>query len=439
MAARGSISPTGADWDSRPNGIVSFRPGAGPAGPAVFEFLRTNLDYVILVRSWLLISVALSARALAAEEKGRDWGLLGWFGLFQAAQAWIEIAMADHPPAAGLAWLHGGGFLLGAALAAAFAYRSLIAGGIGAGSRRWLALLLLVAGSAGLAAADATGGGDQALRMILVLPLAGAVWWRYARRRRQELPATQAASWGRRRLTCLGLLAVILAAGMAAASIDGGRQDAAMRGEVMTRARLAAAAVDPADLVSLQWSEADLGNSHYLHLKGLMRALRRSNADLRFALLAGLRAGRAYFIADNEEPSSPDYSPPGQYYEEAAPAYLQGMASRQPFLIGPVTDRWGTWIIASVPVADLPGRGAVNFELDLTAANWAAVERSIRLPIVLIALLFSALVIGSFEVQEHFRRQAAEMRTAKELAEAATRAKSDFLAVMSHEIRPLHN
>ena len=73
-----------------------------------------------------------------------------------------------------------------------------------------------------------------------------------------------------------------------------------MREQVMTRARLAAAAVPVDAIRPLQWGDADLADPRYLALKEQMKAFRRANGDLRFALLAGLRQGRAYFIVDNE-------------------------------------------------------------------------------------------------------------------------------------------
>jgi signal transduction histidine kinase/CheY-like chemotaxis protein len=401
----------------------------------VLEFLQSNFDTLVLVRCWALISLALSTRSLAREEKRRGWGWLALFALAQAVQACLEIVVVDHPNAGLLLWLHRGAGGTSLILAGLAAWRAGLRPGSASGLVRRIPWALLLGLSAALAGTGADQAGAQLLRLAAALPLAFLAWRRYAAGRRRELPASAARSWNRRRLACLGLLALILGVGLGSASLAGRRQDRAMREQVMTRARLAAAAVPVDAIRPLQWGDADLADPRYLALKEQMKAFRRANGDLRFALLAGLRQGRAYFIVDNEVPTSPDYSPPGQYYEEAAPAYLQGMASRQPFLIGPVTDRWGTWIIASVPVADFGARGAANFELDITAANWSALVRGARLPVVLITLLISLLVIGSFEVQEQLRRQAAEMRTAKEAAEAATRAKSDFLAVMSHEIR----
>ncbi len=215
----------------------------------------------------------------------------------------------------------------------------------------------------------------------------------------------------------------------------GEHRDAGMRQDVQTRAELVAGAMSNHDYGLLDWSERDLQNPAYQRLKSLMMSLVKANHDLRFVLLAGYRNGKSLFVVDSESPESKDYSPPGQAYDEADPEYLAGMASRQPFVMGPAIDRWGTWIIASVPLPDLAGTGATNIELDISAQNWSNQIREARAPILLIALLVAQLLV--FYSHSHARdlESRARLVAAKETAEAATRTKGEFLAVMSHEIR----
>lgn len=182
-----------------------------------------------------------------------------------------------------------------------------------------------------------------------------------------------------------------------------------MREQILTRTQLAAAAVPGEDVRQLNWDERDLKNPSYLKLKALMMSLRQANPDLRFVLLAGLKAGRSYFLVDSEPADSPDYSPPGQSYDEAPADYMAGMVSRKPFINGPATDRWGTWVSGSVPIMDAKGDCVADMELDIAAADWDALIRTERLPMLLITLLIAALVVGSFRALEGLRESAAQI------------------------------
>ncbi|MEI7951044.1 MAG: ATP-binding protein, partial [Gammaproteobacteria bacterium] len=230
-------------------------------------------------------------------------------------------------------------------------------------------------------------------------------------------------------------IVMVLLVTWSAVENTGQNRDTAMRLDVKTRAQLVAGALSNDDYGQLLWNQRDLQNPAYQRLKVLMQSLGKANADLRFVLLAGYKNGKCFFLADSENPESADYSPPGQLYDEADATYLAGMASRQSFVLGPVVDRWGTWIIASVPLPDLTGAGFTNIELDIAAKNWFDHIREARAPILLIALLLSQLLIFFSHTHQRDSESLARLVAAKETAEAATRSKSEFLAVMSHEIR----
>jgi len=232
----------------------------------------------------------------------------------------------------------------------------------------------------------------------------------------------------------IGLVLVLLAAASTAAKNLGDRFEASRKAQIMARARLAAGAVSPELVGKLQWSEKDLAGQPYQDLKHLMMSLVRSDRDLRFVLLAGLRDGKSYFLVDSEAPTSKDYSPPGQLYEEADASYLGGMSSRRPFLLGPLTDHWGTWIIASVPLVTENGTG-INVELDIAASDWIGGIRTARLPGFLLGFLLIIVALIIFHARQRIKDSLVAVTLSEEEKNTIIESSPDAVLMVGNDRR----
>ena len=114
-----------------------------------------------------------------------------------------------------------------------------------------------------------------------------------------------------------------------------------------------AQSVPPSHVARLSGNLSDLPSTVYLRLKSQLAAFRNSRPGVRFAYLMGRRSsGDLFFFVDNEPPDSPDYSPPGDPYPEANNDHLDVFRRGADNVVGPVSDRWGRFVSALVPIFD---------------------------------------------------------------------------------------
>jgi signal transduction histidine kinase/DNA-binding response OmpR family regulator len=132
----------------------------------------------------------------------------------------------------------------------------------------------------------------------------------------------------------------------------------------------------------------------------------------------------------------------GEVYEEVTPRLESAFEGWSGFDEEIVTDRWGTWVSAYMPMRDAAGRVEGVVGVDFDAHEWLGAIRNARLTMMgFVAVLVGLVSVGGRIIgtltDSLQRALAAEGETirAKEFAESANQAKSEFLANMSHEIR----
>lgn len=155
-------------------------------------------------------------------------------------------------------------------------------------------------------------------------------------------------------------------------------------------------------ITKLSGTAADLDLSEYMMTKASFVRLVAATNPFHFAYLMQEKDGQIIFLLDSEKPDSPDYSPPGQVYDETDAVLWEVFTAGKTVLTEPTGDRWGTWISALVPVKDpISGETLAVFGLDYSATEWYAALWKKMVPdliiVFFILVLLSAVLYISFQ------------------------------------------
>jgi hypothetical protein len=199
-----------------------------------------------------------------------------------------------------------------------------------------------------------------------------------------------------------GAFAAVLIAGALFVWLTVRRADHQMRADLLLQARLVAQAVDAGQVKALSGTEADRDRPGYQRLKEQFMSVGAAQPNCKWLYLMGRNAdGMVFFHVDSESPYVEDPTPPGEVYEEAPAGYRRVFDTKEDVVEGPVTDRWGTWVTALVPLTD-PQGGAVlavlGMDIDARAWKWDVASRA-ALPVGLMLVLLIGLITAFFSTR----------------------------------------
>lgn len=384
---------------------------------------RNAQDFLILLQAIVLLLAGVQSILLARVERGHGW--------LAAAAACIALAQGEFVELANLmltgysSWM-----MLAQQLILPIALSGLVFhvlrgvqsthSFVAWWGRHWAFGTLLAAIVSGYALRSLFGGlvaeanqppSGWVMRSVLILltlVYSMSLGVKYLRLSREGISDTDLRTllywrWG---WTAIGLL--VFVSGWLGADGLARMRERQLRDEIMAMTQVAAAAVPIDKVNSLKWGPQDLGQPGYEDLKRLMMSFVRSNQDFRFAMLMGIGVGEVKFLVDSEPPTSSDYSPPGQVYEEAAQNYLDAVSRQSPFVMGPIEDRWGKWITVSVPIAGVEAKqGWVTMDFDVRAEDWSRKLRLARLPALVLTFMVFVLLAALALAFERIRASAA--------------------------------
>ena len=182
-----------------------------------------------------------------------------------------------------------------------------------------------------------------------------------------------------------------------------------VRGEeekgLLLRAQSVAAIINPSQIQQLSGTDADINNPTYISIKESLTKLHTINSDTRFVYLMGLRENRQFFFVDSEDPSSADYSPPGQWYDDATDLDITNHKNGISYIHGPYNDSWGNWISAYAPVYDqIRGQTVAMVGMDVDSTNFINIIRVAQATVILISLLvILVLLLGLMNLNKEIK------------------------------------
>jgi diguanylate cyclase (GGDEF)-like protein/PAS domain S-box-containing protein/putative nucleotidyltransferase with HDIG domain len=152
-------------------------------------------------------------------------------------------------------------------------------------------------------------------------------------------------------------------------------------------------------IAMLSGDVVDLDRPEYMMTKASFVRLVAATNPFHFAYLMQEKDGQIIFLLDSEEPDSPDYSPPGQVYDETDAVLWEVFTAGKTVLTEPTADRWGTWISALVPVKDpISGETLAVFGLDYSASEWNAALWKKMVPDLIIVFFILVLLSAVFYI-----------------------------------------
>lgn len=212
---------------------------------------------------------------------------------------------------------------------------------------------------------------------------------------------------------------LVLLVGFVGADIAGNNEKEKFHKQILSIAKAVEAGVNSEYVYNFRGDESDVQLEEYQHLKYQLTEVCDAVGGIRYIYIMGMRNGKVFFYVDTEPTlenlKTDSTGRPGEIYYDASPSVYQAFADMIPVVVGPETDKWGTFVSAMVPFGD-PSNPAV-LGVDIEAKDYQAAILRERSHVIFETFLLFIIVVACFYAIKRFRDSADAVRRQKELAE----------------------
>ncbi|MCP4757413.1 MAG: hypothetical protein GY866_41665 [Proteobacteria bacterium] len=180
--------------------------------------------------------------------------------------------------------------------------------------------------------------------------------------------------------------------------------------EAMEQAIIVARSINDKRLEKLQGNSTDLNSPDYFRIKEQLTQVRQAHRTCRFLYLMGRKSdGTVFFFLDSQAPDSEDYAPPGLIYEEVSEEYLFTFDTGKRRTVGPIKDRWGTFMTSLVPIYSQETHELIAvLGMDINANDWK--EKTISQCLLPVSLTISIILLTVLLLMINRNRRTVKMQ-----------------------------
>ena len=173
-------------------------------------------------------------------------------------------------------------------------------------------------------------------------------------------------------------------------------EDAEMRENLITYGNTIEQSIDWKPFAStLNTKPVDIKLEDLMELNAQLKRACEANKDCHFIYLLYPDKQDVKFLLDSSPQPDSEISHITEIFVEATSALKKVMLSRTPIVEGPITDHWGTWVSARVPVKITANtENFVMLNIDVAAKNWN--QRILNKSIIpmIFTLIFIVILLG---------------------------------------------